>query len=78
MVRSDFGGSGILERLLRYEGQIERSLYRALAELQQLQIIRKRNEAILVNDAPSGLISDVEPQAGHSQELPITQMEPGL
>lgn len=53
LVRSDFSGSGLLERLLRYEGQIERSLYRALAELQKLQFIRKRNEAIFVQDAPA-------------------------
>ena len=38
----------LLERLLRYEGQIERGLYRALTELQKLQYLRKRNEAILV------------------------------
>ena len=52
IVRSDFAGGSRLERLLRYEGQIERSLYRALAELQRLQYIRKRNEAIWVEPEP--------------------------
>lgn len=55
IVRSDFSGRSLLERLLRYEGQIERSLYRALAELQKLQYIRKRNEAILVSEDTAGV-----------------------
>ena len=48
IVRSDFTGSGLLERLLRYEGQLERSLYRALDELRVLQCTRRRNEAISI------------------------------
>lgn len=52
LIRSDLGGSRHIERLLRYEGQIERSLYRALTELQKLQHIRKRNEAIWVDPGP--------------------------
>jgi hypothetical protein len=54
-VRHDFQNGGLLERLLRYEGQIERSLYRALTELQKFQFLRKRNEAISSVDEASVL-----------------------
>jgi hypothetical protein len=50
-VRQDFQNSGLLERLLRYEGQIERNLYRALTELQKFQFLRRRNDAINVDEA---------------------------
>ena len=36
----DFEGSNRLAKFLRYEGHIERSLYKALSELQKLQILR--------------------------------------
>jgi hypothetical protein len=36
----DFDGSNRLAKFLRYEGHIERSLYKALAEFQKLQILR--------------------------------------
>ena len=36
----DFDGSNRLAKFLRYEGHIERSLYKALTELQKLQILR--------------------------------------
>ncbi len=42
----DFKQSNILERLLRYQGQIERSLYRAIFELEKTQHIRRRKNAI--------------------------------
>jgi hypothetical protein len=45
-VRQDFQNGSFLERLLRYEGQIERGLYRALTELQKFQFLRRRNDAI--------------------------------
>ena len=45
-VSRDFKDGRLLERLLTYEGRIERSLYKALAELQKFQFIRKRNDAI--------------------------------
>jgi hypothetical protein len=47
-IQHDFKSGSLLERLLRYEGQIERSLYKALSELQKFQFIRNRNEAINV------------------------------
>lgn len=43
----DFRDSNILERLLRYQGQIERSLYRAIFELEKAQHIRHRKNAII-------------------------------
>lgn len=58
MVQQDFKGSKLLEKLLRYEGQIERSLYRALLELQKLQSNRAHSEAIDAND-----VSLDEPQS---------------
>jgi len=42
----DFRDANILERLLRYQGQIERSLYRAIFELEKTQHIRHRKNAI--------------------------------
>ncbi len=42
----DFRESNILERLLRYQGQIERRLYKAILELRKIQAVRKTNEAI--------------------------------
>lgn len=55
VVQQDFKNGSLLERLLRYEGQIERSLYRALTELQKFQFLRKRNEAIFNVDEASVL-----------------------
>jgi hypothetical protein len=43
-VSRDFKDGRLLERLLTYEGRIERSLYKALAELQKFQFIRRRKE----------------------------------
>jgi hypothetical protein len=40
LFKSDMSRANILSRFRLYEGQIERSLYRALAELQKLQILR--------------------------------------
>ena len=40
LFRSDMSRANILSRFRLYEGQIERSLYKALAELQKLQILR--------------------------------------
>jgi hypothetical protein len=37
LLLEDFSGAGILERVLRYELRIERSLYRALTELRELR-----------------------------------------
>jgi hypothetical protein len=45
-VQQDFKSGKLLEKLLRYEGQIERSLYRAMLELQKLQFKRTRSESI--------------------------------
>lgn len=44
MALQDFTSSNILSRFRRYEGQIERSLYKALTELQRLQWLRNRND----------------------------------
>jgi hypothetical protein len=40
LFKSDMSRANILSRFRLYEGQIERSLYKALAELQKLQILR--------------------------------------
>jgi hypothetical protein len=40
----DFSGSNVLERLLMYEKRIESSLYKAMNELQKLQLLRKKEE----------------------------------
>ncbi len=42
----DFKGHNVMLKFRRYEAHIERSVYKALAELQRLQTIRIRNEAI--------------------------------
>jgi hypothetical protein len=44
MALQDFTSSNILSRFRRYEGQIERSLYKALTELHRLQWLRNRND----------------------------------
>lgn len=48
----DFTSGNILSRFHRYEGQIERSLYKALAELQRHQWLCKRNDLIINEDEP--------------------------
>jgi hypothetical protein len=45
MVKSDFANSNLIARLLRYEGEMERCLYKTILELQKLQYIRNRNAA---------------------------------
>jgi hypothetical protein len=45
MVKSDFANSNLIPRLLRYEGEMERCLYKTILELQKLQYIRNRNNA---------------------------------
>jgi hypothetical protein len=50
-VKEDLKGGKLLEKLLRYEGQIERSMYRAMLELHKLQFIRTRSEAIDAEDS---------------------------
>jgi hypothetical protein len=40
----DFSGSNVLERLLMYEKRIESSLYKAMSELQKLQLLRKKEK----------------------------------
>ena len=50
-VKEDFKGGKLLDKLLRYEGQIERSMYRAMLELNKLQFIRTRSEAIDAEDS---------------------------
>jgi hypothetical protein len=44
MALQDFTSSNILSRFRRYDGQIERSLYKALTELHRLQWLRNRND----------------------------------
>lgn len=55
IMQRDMCGSQILARFQKYEGQIERSLYRALTELQKLQLLRLRQwvPAEPVPDLPS-------------------------
>ena len=48
----DFTSSNILSRFRRYECQIERSLYKALTELNRHQWLRKRNDLIINEDEP--------------------------
>ena len=43
----DFTSGNILTRFRYYEGRIERSLYKALAELQRLQFFRKRTDLVM-------------------------------
>jgi hypothetical protein len=47
---NDFTGSNVMLKFSRYKTQSERSLYRALNELNKLQYLRKRSEAIDVQD----------------------------
>lgn len=42
----DFNNSGVLEKILRYQRQIENSLYKAIAELERRQYIRLRTAAL--------------------------------
>jgi len=58
VIKHDFANSNILSRFHRYESEIERSLFKALNELQRLQYLRKRNEAILSEAHEPGLNGD--------------------
>ena len=49
----DFRNNNILERLLKYQGQIERSLYRAIFELEKTQHIRRRKDIINTETEPN-------------------------
>jgi hypothetical protein len=49
----DFAQSNVLERLLRYQREIERSLYKALLELQKTQHLRKRSESSIIDAEPA-------------------------
>jgi hypothetical protein len=75
MVQQDFKGSKLLEKLLRYEGQIERSLYRALLELQKLQSNRAHSEAIdVLEDAVESNPSRGEPMCSPAPEIVIEDL----
>ena len=50
MICRDLNGSNILSRFRRYESEIERGLFRSLNELQRLQYLRQRNEAISLDN----------------------------
>jgi hypothetical protein len=50
VVLQDFTSGNILTRFRRYEGQIERSLYKALMELNRHQFLRKRNDLVINRD----------------------------
>jgi hypothetical protein len=50
VLAEDFTGSNVMLKFSRYRTQSERSLYRALNELNKLQYLRKRSEAIDVQD----------------------------
>ena len=50
---NDFNGSNVMLKFGRYKTQSERSLYRALNELNKLQYLRKRSESIEVK-TPEG------------------------
>lgn len=56
LMQEDLTGSNILARFRIYEGQIERSLYKALKELQKLQVLRahlwKDTSDVLVASIP--------------------------
>jgi len=71
----DLANANKLPRLLHYEGRIERSLYKAILELQKLQYIRKHNEAFYgdaqnVSDRPN----DQQPATCDSQLVSKTGM----
>ena len=61
VIKHDFTGSNILSRFHRYESEIERSLFKALNELQRLQYLRKRNEAIVVR--PDEVSQEISPSS---------------
>ncbi|MCI0499317.1 MAG: hypothetical protein L0Y36_06530 [Planctomycetales bacterium] len=46
MVIEDFGGSRVIERFLRYQGEMERRLDKAVFHIQRIQYVRKRNASI--------------------------------
>ena len=49
----DFADAQVLERLLLYEKRIESSLYKAMNELQKLQLLRKKEEIDILTIHPS-------------------------
>ncbi|MHC5155831.1 MAG: hypothetical protein ACYSO3_06875 [Planctomycetota bacterium] len=56
-MRDDFSGSNVMLKFSRYRTQCERSFYRALNELNKLQYLRKRSEAIDVGNADARELS---------------------
>jgi hypothetical protein len=78
----DFANGGAFERLLMYERRIEQSLYRAMAELKKLQVLRAadrpKEEAMPeVSDEPSrqtkpiGNAESVTCEAEAEEEVPV-------
>ena len=57
VLRDDFSGSNVMLKFSRYRTQCERSFYRALNELNKLQYLRKRSEAINVGNADARELS---------------------
>ncbi len=57
LFKSDMAGGNILARFRLYEAQIERSLYKALAELQKFQILRS-NLWMPADSEPEALASE--------------------
>jgi len=56
-IRDDFSGPNVMLKFSRYRTQCERSFYRALNELNKLQYLRKRSEAIDVGNADASGLS---------------------
>jgi hypothetical protein len=83
-IQHDFKSGSLLERLLRYEGQIERGLYKALSELQKFQFLRQRRDSIDVEtenaekpnepigldvaQPPSAVFNEVEASVLHNEK----------
>jgi hypothetical protein len=60
--KSDMAGGNILARFRLYEAQIERSLYKALTELQKFQILRS-NLWMASPDHPAGVLDPLVPES---------------
>jgi hypothetical protein len=52
VAKQDWCGSKLIERLFEYERRIEKSLYKTMAELRAMQLMRRTAEAAQPQDAP--------------------------
>jgi hypothetical protein len=71
---SDFTGHNVIAKTFHYEGQIERSLYKAIFELQKLQFIRQKMAACSDSTPPQPVMQN--PPAATTPNISLNPVHP--